>query len=157
VYSESGDLIAESDPIGQGYRWRHQIAVARPTAGSEKEIISVRTPHIGGTLEYFQLRQDRLEIVASIDGVASHVINTRDLDLALVGDFDGDGSSEVLLPDTARTDLLAVSRMDDGAVIDWALPLPDMISSNLAAVTDGDGSITLGVGLENESLWIWIR
>lgn len=155
VFSERGDLIAESDPIGQGYRWRHQIAVASPMASGEPEIISVRTPHIGGTLEYFQLRGNDLEIVATIDGVTSHVINTRNLDLALVGDFDSDGSNEVLLPDHARRELLAVSRSDDGAVIDWALHLPDMISSNLAAVTDEDGRITLGVGLENETLWIW--
>jgi hypothetical protein len=155
VYSEDGVLIAESDPIGRGYRWLHQLAVASPEVGNPKEIIGVRTPHIGGALEYFQLRGSRLELVASVEGVTSHVLGTRNLDLALVGDFDGDGRSEVLLPDTERQDLLAVERTDDGAAVEWTLQLPDIISSNLAAVSGDDGRISLAVGLQNRTLWIW--
>ena len=29
VFNEDGTLLAESDPIGLGYRWRHQLAVAQ--------------------------------------------------------------------------------------------------------------------------------
>jgi hypothetical protein len=37
VYSEDGVLVAESDPIGRGYRWLHQLAVASPEVGILKK------------------------------------------------------------------------------------------------------------------------
>jgi hypothetical protein len=155
VYSESGELIAESDAIGQGYRWRHQIAAASFLDENKNEIISVRTPHIGGLLEYFQLDGDRLELVAEVDGVTSHVIGTRNLDLALVGDFDADDHAEVLLPDDGLRGLVAVERTVDGAHVDWSAPFESGMSSNLAAVTDAQDRIIVGVGLADGSLLIW--
>jgi hypothetical protein len=155
VYTEQGQLIAESEPIGQGYRWRHQIGVASASEGGPAEVISVRTPHIGGLLEYFRLIDDRLELVATLEGVSSHVIGTRNLDLALSGDFDGDGLVETLLPDSEHRSLLAAQRTQGGVYVDWRLQLDDTISSNLAAVTDGRGRISIAVGLQNGSLWVW--
>ena len=155
VYSETGLLIAESEAIGQGYRWRHQIAVVSPAPGEPPEVVSVRTPHIGGILEYFRLSSDRLERVATAQGVTSHVIGTRNLDLALSGDFDGDGVVEVLLPDDNRRQLVAVQRSQSGAAIEWSLPLAGTLSTNLAATTDDRGQISVAAGLENGTLWIW--
>jgi hypothetical protein len=155
VYSEAGQLIAESEPIGKGYRWRHQIGVTSPLPGEPVEVISVRTPHIGGLLEHFRLIGDRLELVATLEGVTSHVIGTRNLDLALNGDFDGDGFVETLLPDNERRSLLAAQRSETGVSADWRLQLAGTISSNLAAVTNYRGQISIAVGLDNSSLWIW--
>lgn len=155
VYSEMGGLIAESQAIGQGYRWRHQIAVASMSTGTTQEIISVRTPHIGGILEYFQLTGDRVELTATVTGVTSHVIGTRNLDLALVGDFDGDQVVETLLPNDELNHLVAVERTAQGAQVEWSLPLGAKMSSNLAAVTDSQGRISVGSGLTDGSLLIW--
>jgi len=157
VFSEDGNLLAESKAIGQGFRWRHQIAVASSSESAPPELISVKTPHIGGMLEYFQIVDDRLELAAIVSGVTSHVIGTRNLDLALVGDFDGDGFSETLLPDDELRSLVAVERTTDGASIDWSLPLAAIMSSNLAAVTDADDQIIVGTGLADGSLLIWSR
>jgi hypothetical protein len=126
-------------------------------AGGVKEIVSVRTPHIGGMLEYFQLDGDRLELVAVIEGVTSHVIGTRNLDLALVGDFDGDGQSEALLPDNELRSLVAVERSAEGARVDWTLPLGNRISSNLTAVRNTQDLIIVGAGLADGSLLIWSK
>jgi hypothetical protein len=155
VYSERGELLAESDPIGQGYRWRHQIAVTDSFEKNMNEIVSVRTPHIGGLLEYFRLQGNKLEVAATLEGVTSHVIGTRNLDLALVGDFDGDGTLETLLPDNDRELLVAVERTVDGAKLDWTLSLEGTLSSNLAAVTDDEGRISVGVGLSDGSVLVW--
>lgn len=155
VYSEAGELLASSDAIGQGYRWRHQIAVASPSEGQPPEIISVRTPHIGGSLEYFRMEGERLRLIGALEGVTSHVIGTRNLDLALSGDFDGDGQIETLLPDTPMQKLVAVQRSGDDAEVDWWLPLGGAMSTNLAAVTDANGRVSIGVGVESGKLRIW--
>jgi hypothetical protein len=155
VYSETGRLIAASMAIGQGYRWRHQIAVVSPAPGEPPEIVSVRTPHIGGVLEFFRLSGDGLELVATAQGVTSHVIGTRNLDLALSGDFDGDGVVEILLPDDNRHALVAVQRSETEAAIDWSLPMAGTLATNLAATTDDQGRISVAAGLENGKLWIW--
>ena len=65
---ESLDVIAQSDPIGTGFRWLHQIAIAPYGPAGEMEIAVVRTPHIGGVVEYYRLNDNKLELVASHAG-----------------------------------------------------------------------------------------
>ena len=42
-------------------------------------------------VEFFQLENNELRIVAQVPGYTSHIIGSRNLDMALAGDFDGDG------------------------------------------------------------------
>ena len=55
AYELDGSLLAESAPIGQGNRWRNQLAVAPFGPEGQIEILDVQTPHIGGILQAFQL------------------------------------------------------------------------------------------------------
>ena len=75
--------------IGRGNRWRHQIAVAPFGPNGERELVDVLTPHIGGVVEFYRMVGDRIEIVATVPGFTSHVIGSRNLDLALAADADG--------------------------------------------------------------------
>ena len=50
VYDESGNRIAAGSAIGQGHRWRQQIAVAPFGPDGEAELVEVLTPHIGGVV-----------------------------------------------------------------------------------------------------------
>ncbi len=56
VYAEDGSVIAEGPAVGQGNRWRHQIAVAPFGPQGELELAVVLTPHIGGVVEFYALR-----------------------------------------------------------------------------------------------------
>ena len=56
IFNESGEIIGSGEPIGLSYRWRHQIAVAPFGPNGEIELVDVLTPHIGGVVEFFQLR-----------------------------------------------------------------------------------------------------
>jgi len=94
VYREDGSLFATEDPIGQGFRWRHQLAVAQFIEGGSQEIAVVRTPHIGGVVEIYALDEDRLEIKAELGGYSSHRIGSRNLDSALSDDINQDGQVE---------------------------------------------------------------
>ncbi|MBT3390490.1 MAG: hypothetical protein HN413_08770 [Chloroflexi bacterium] len=156
VFDETGALIARSDVIGQGYRWRHQIAVAPFGPHGEMELVTVLTPHLGGIVEFYQLTGDHLRLTAQLGGYTSHVINSRNLDMALAGDFDGDGNLELLTPNQARTELGAIRRDENGATVVWSLPLQGVLSSNLASATSDDGKIWLGAGLDTGMLRVWL-
>jgi hypothetical protein len=53
VYDEGGRLLGSGPPVGKGFRWRHQIAVAPFGPNGEIELAGVKTPHIGGVLEFY--------------------------------------------------------------------------------------------------------
>ena len=156
VFNEAGEQIAAGPAIGQGYRWRHQLVAAPFGPNGEVELVDVRTPHIGGVVEFYQLDGDQLRTVAQMPGYTSHVIRTRNLDMAAAGDFDGDGHIELLLPNQARTELGAIRRSGDGAEVAWTLPVDGLISTNLAGVTLADGSLAVGVGRDDGTLRLWL-
>jgi len=150
AFREDGTLLAESPPIGTGYRWRHQIAVADFEVNGVPLLVSVRTPHIGGVVEFFQFKNGNLEIVKEINGFSTHSIGSRNLDSAIVGDFNNDGVNELLAPDQFHTNLGIVSLNEVLAT----LPLDGTLTSNLSATTI-DGEIILGAGTANK-LRIWL-
>jgi len=97
-YCSDGSLLAQSNPIGMGGRWRHQLAIGPFGPAGELELVTDFTPHIAGQVQYFWLSGRQLEPVAAMDGYTSHVIHTRNLDMAVGGNFNGDGRLEIVLP-----------------------------------------------------------
>jgi hypothetical protein len=159
VYDRSGRRIASSPPVGKGFRWRHQIAVAPFGPDGGLELAGVRTPHLGGVVEFFRVEDRRLVQTATIPGFSSHVYGSRNLDMAAAADFDGDGSTELLVP-VQTLDILAAVRRNTGgkgAGVVWTLKLGAPMSTNLSAVTRPDGSIAMGVGLESGVLRLWLH
>ncbi|MBL1196055.1 MAG: hypothetical protein HND51_17045 [Chloroflexi bacterium] len=156
VFDEQGNRLAEGPPIGLGYRWRHQIAVAPFGPSGEMELVDVLTPHIGGVVEFYQWEEDTLRIVARVPGYTSHQIGSRNLDMGAAADFDGDGIVEVILPSQDRTHLGAIQRVSGGAEVDWRLPLEGVLSSNLSVVQLTDSSLMLTAGLNDGRLRIWL-
>ncbi|MBT4502484.1 MAG: hypothetical protein HOC74_32425, partial [Gemmatimonadetes bacterium] len=90
-----------------------------------------------------------------IPGYTPPRIGSRNLDMAVAGDFDGDGQIELLLPNQALTQLGAVRHTPTGARIVWTLPLSQRISTNLAAVTLADDRLALGLGY-GQTLHLWL-
>ena len=155
LYNEEGERVAAGPAIGNGYRWRHQIAVAPFGPNGEMELVDVLTPHIGGVVEFYQWVGDKLDIVAQIPGFTSHIMGSRNLDMAAAADFDGDGRVELLLPDQPLTNLGAIRRTTKGAEVAWTVPVGGRVSSNLGAVTLNNGHIAVGIGREDDTLRIW--
>ncbi|MFC1922523.1 hypothetical protein ACFLY4_04470 [Chloroflexota bacterium] len=156
IFSENGERLAEGPKMGQPFRWRHQIAYGLMGANGEMELVVVRTPHIGGLAEYYQFSAGNLEIVAQYSGITSHVLGSRNLDIAAVGDFDGDKQTELLLPNPGLTELVAVRRSASGAEEDWRLTVGGKLTTNLAGVTLPNGEIALGVGRADGFIRLWL-
>jgi hypothetical protein len=115
AYDETGQLVAEGPAVGAGFRWRHQIAVGPFGPDGETELAVVLTPHIGGVVEFYRMRAGKLDIVARFSGPTSHVNGSRNLDMALAGDLDGDGRTELLVLSRGLTKLIGVRRTVSGA------------------------------------------
>ena len=156
ILDEIGERLAEGPKMGIPFRWRHQIAVSRFGSGANIELAVVRTPHIGGNIEFYQLKDGELSITAEFPGVTSHTLGSRNLDLAAAGDFDGDGSSELLVLSPDLREYIAVRRTTAGAERVWGLPVDGVASSNLAGAPLPGGGIVLGIGRSDHILRLWI-
>jgi hypothetical protein len=157
VFSEAGLQLATSDPIGQGNRWRNQTAVAPFGPQGEIELADVRTPHLSGVVEFFSWEGDQLVSVAALPGYTTHVIGSRNLDLGIAADVNGDGRVELLLPTLARTEIAAVQRDDgpaEGAVELWRRPLNGRQLTNIGTITDGE-NLSLAIGTDAGQLIVW--
>ncbi len=117
VFNDAGEPIAFGPAVGRGSRWRHQLAVAPFGASGEVEIVDVLTPHIGGIVEFYRLENDILKVVVKIPGFRSHKIGSRHLDMAVAGDFDGDGRVELLVPIQTLDEIGGIKRTLDGAEV----------------------------------------
>ena len=156
VFNEAGEKIAAGPSISRGYRWRHQLTVAPFGPGGELELVDVLTPHLGGVVEFYQLKGKTLQVVAQLRGYTSHVLGSRNLDMAAAGDFDGDGRVELLVPDQTLTHLGAIRHTAAGAEIGWSLELGGRLSTNLAAIRFANGTMAVGAGREDKVLRIWL-
>ncbi len=156
IFDEMGEKIAQGPKFGIPFRWRHQIAASNFAPGGELELAVVRTPHIAGTVDFYQLVDGKLTITAQYPGITSHTLGSRNLDLSAAGDFDADGRSELIVLNPDLSELIAVRRTPSGAEQAWNLPLDGFVSSNLAGAPLPDGRIALGLGRSDNVLRIWL-
>jgi hypothetical protein len=156
VYREDGSVLAESAPIGKGFRWMHQIAAAQFIDGGPLELAVVRTPHIGGEVEILGLTEDRLEVKASLPGYSTHKLGSRNLDTALAADFNGDGFIELIAPGQDQTYLSGIQFLTGKLMPVWTQHLDAQLSTNLVGIAIADQQLLLGVGTDDNSLRIWI-
>ena len=156
AFNEEGKLVATGSAIGQGFRWRHQLVVGPFGPEGEIEFVDVVTPHIGGIVSFYQFKEGELHLVADLKGYTSHIIGSRNLDMAFAADLDGDKRIELLLPSQDLTELGVISRNPGGAEVERKIPVGGKLTTNLAAVTLTDGSLAVGVGREDEVLRLWL-
>jgi len=159
TYLFDGQTITQQvngSAIGRGFRWRHQLAFGALGPNGEPELVSVMTPHIGGIVEYFRYADGGLVNVARLSGYTSHVISTRNLDMAVAGDFNGDGQIELAIPNQDRNRIAGIQRTAEGAAEIWSLPVDGTVVTNLSAVQFKDDRLGLAVGTADNRLRIWL-
>ncbi|MBW6473917.1 MAG: VCBS repeat-containing protein, partial [Anaerolineaceae bacterium] len=156
VYNQEGEVIAQSDPIGQGFRWLHLIAAAQFVNEDTLDLVVVRTPHIGGVLEIYELTEGKLEMNTSVKGYSSHQIGSRNLDASLITDVNADGIPDIVLPDQSQQYLSALQITDAEWTEIWRVPLNEKLTTNLMGVYSPNSGLVLGAGTEGNKLMLWV-
>lgn len=113
-------------------------------------IAAVVTPHLAGSLRLYRLSGSSLEEVARIDGFTNHRLGERDLDLARIGDIDGDGAADIVIPSLTRLELATIGFRGGRAVVLGKAPVkqrvarfPALKGRHAAIETDAGEKLTL--------------
>lgn len=154
LFTENGILTVDGQAIGQANRWQHQLAWGAFGANAEMQLVDVLTPHIGGIVRFYEFDGTQMVIQAQISGYTSHVIGSRNLDMAVAGDFDGDGQLEIVLPSQNRQRIAGIRNSENGAVVAWELDLNGTLVTNLAALNTPAG-LALAVGRDDGIMRVW--
>lgn len=154
VYGREGKRLREvagTEPIGTPNRWLNIAGIADFDGSGRKDTAIVVTPHIGGTLEFWSFGTAGLNRIAAMPGFSNHAIGSRNLDLSVAADADGDGLADLALPDAARRALRIVTLRAAGIVNLATVKLPGEITHNMTWVAGASGPIYL-LGLSDGSL-----
>lgn len=142
-------------PIGRGFRWLNPIGIADFTGQGIPELALVITPHIGGVLTLYRINGDQLKPVLSARSFSNHAIGSRELGLSWVGDIDGDGLPDILLPGPNRQSLQAVSLARAEPKLIAQTGYFPQIQTSLTALPLADGSRVILFADESPALrWL---
>ena len=146
--------LGESPPIGRPNRWLNPAGIADFDGDGRVEIAAVITPHIGGTLKLYELRDGRLAEKAAEPGFSNHEIGSRVLGMSAVLRGHPDGPV-LAVPDTARTTLRIVA-FHGGRFAEWhRIPHDSAIATEIVARDlNGDGRDELIYALKDGRLTV---
>jgi len=148
-------ITAEADPIGLPHRWLNPVGAGDFDNDSIVEIAAVITPHIGGTLQLYEMKGKRLIKDRSAFGFSNHQMGSRNLGLSLVADLNGDQVPDIVVPDASRRNLLGISFRDGTYRELFRVPLNGTISAPLrSADLDGDGRHEIIFGIAPNRLMV---
>ena len=154
LFTENSILTVDGQAIGQANRWQHQLAWGAFGVNGEMQLVDVLTPHIGGWVRFYEFNGTQLVIQTQLTGYTSHIIGSRNLDMAVAGDFDGDGQLEIVLPSQDRQRIAGIRNSADGAVVAWELELDGTLVTNLAGLNTPSG-LALAVGRDDGIMRVW--
>lgn len=154
AFDSTGRQMAESPAIGQGFRWRHAIAIGKFGPGGEPELAAVRTPHIGGVAEYFRMEGERLTLVAERPGVSSHQLGSSELGMAIA--LEPIAQQATLIVPTPDFEELVILRRGEGtAEVTSRLALGGRLATNVYGLAEPGGGTKLAAGRSDSVLRVW--
>lgn len=147
-------LLAEAAPIGTAHRWLNPIGVADFDGDGIMEAAVVITPHIGGALQLYEWRGDRLvpdhAAGAEVGGFSNHPIGSRELGLSALADLDRDGTIDIVVPAAGRRALVGVTFAGGRYRELFRHALPSAIDTSIAVRDlDADGRAEIVFGLHD--------
>ncbi len=145
-------LLAQAPFIGRSNRWLNIAGIEDFTKNGRLEIAAVRTPHIGGTLQFWTIFEQKLVVVDQMRGFSNHFIGSNEQRLSAIGDFDQNGTLDIATPSANRKSLRLVGFVKEKLKTLGDIPLPKRIDKAIA-VTGKGKNIVLTVGLEDGAVY----
>ncbi len=136
LYDESGNLLAESGPIGTGFRWRHALDIAAFGEDGELLLVDIITPHIGGIVTFYSWDKENnsLTTVASLSGYSTHDIGSRAMGMFALLPNEPNNQISLIVPSQSKTELAALRFVSGSIQKEWRLPLGGTLTGNIELV-----------------------
>ncbi len=134
--------------IGLSNRWLNVAGIADFRGSGRKQIAYVETPHIGGTLYFYELVGGKLKRVAGLAGFSNHVIGSPEMRLSGIADVNGDGRSDLAVPSANRRTLRIVGFVGKSLSELGSAKLPGRIDKAILTRTSANRT-SFVVGLDN--------
>lgn len=128
------EIKAETPAIGIPNRWLNPAGIADYDGDGRPEIAIVVTPHIGGTLEFWEYRNGRMVREMQLKGFSNHAIGSRVQEMSATADFDGDGIADLALPDNSRSIIRIISLAGGQAAEIKRIRMPGEIVTEILAL-----------------------
>ncbi len=147
--------VAASMPIGTGFRWMNPVGSGDVDGDGIVELVSVRTPHIGGILELYRRRGPELILEHRLPGVSNHRYGSPEQRLSVLADMDQDGRAEVIVPAVGMETLLHIDWTPAGWQIRHRIDLEEPLQGVLTVSDiDADGRPEL-LQISRSRLRVW--
>lgn len=156
AYLFDGERIMGQVDGPAGERWPQPLAWGPFGPDGEPLLVDVLTPHIGGVLRFYRYSGRSFEVLAQLPGYTAHVPGPRSPDMAVGGDFDGDGHLEMALLTQDRGHVAGIQYTAEGPRAVWSLAVDGQVVTNLSAVRLPDGRLGLAAGTDEGRLRIWM-
>ncbi|MGI9483302.1 MAG: FG-GAP repeat domain-containing protein [Hyphomicrobiales bacterium] len=144
-------LFSRTPFIGTSNRWLNPAGIADFDGDGRKEVAIVVTPHIGGTLQFWELRGGKLKLQAEKYGFSNHFIGSRIQDIS---EFAGGSNPVLVLPGADRKTLLGVSLRGKTVRVDWQIALGGKVMTEIVSFRSQEKSPAIAAGLSDNSLLI---
>lgn len=146
--------LAEAEPIGTPNRWLNPAGVADYDGDGRTEIALVRTPHILGTLMFYEWTGAALLVPEfSRKGYSTHRIGSTELALSATIDWNGDETEDLILPRQDHRTLDIVSMKGGEFTLLESFELPATVSSRIQVGNTVTGGRRFSVELSNGQEW----
>jgi hypothetical protein len=145
--------LAESEPVGQPGGWLNPVGVGNFTGSGSNDVAIVRSPDADGELQILGFSEHAFSPRFRVRNISNHVPGSDIVDMAVVADFDGDGATDIAVPDASRQHIRILSFRNGQIAEPATIELPAPVTTEIAGIAAAPGQRPLLLmGLANGQL-----
>jgi len=150
LYDENGNFLAESLPIGKGFRWRHALDIASFGETGQRLLVDVQTPHIRGVVGFYSWDKEQkvLKTEATLPEYSTHDIGSRAMQMYTLVTDEQNEQVLLILPSQSKRELAALRFVSGVIHEEWRIPFGGRLSGNLELI-DEDGVQSIRAIVDN--------
>lgn len=142
AYSVLGSQIvlkAKTPFIGTSHRWLNPAGIADYDGDGQLDVVFVAMPHLAKRLEMWTLGSRGFSQTMFAEGFSNHRNGSPHTGMSASADFDGDGVTDLALPDAERRIIRVVTFAGMGQREINRLPLPTTADGDFMLTEDAEG------------------